>query len=78
MTKLIFDGRLPEGTNVFACLGDVLPPLKDEVYGEPHKVNLSEDELIKTRDALISLGSDELAEAYVGAIDWVIEQKKAK
>lgn len=78
MTKLIFDGRLPEGTNVFACIGDVLPPLKDDVYGEPHKVNLSEDELIKTRDALISLGNDEMAEAYAEAIDWVIEQKKAK
>lgn len=78
MTKLLFDGRFPEGTNVFACLGDVLPPLKDNVYGEPHKVTLSEDELIKTRNALISLGNDEMAEAYAEAVEWVIEQKRTK
>ena len=63
---------------MFACLGDVLPPLKDNVYGEPHKVTLSEDELIKTRNALISLGNDEMAEAYAEAVEWVIEQKRTK
>ena len=49
-----------------------------DVYGEPHKVTLSEEKLIKTRDALRSLGNDEIAEAYAEAIDWVIEQRKTK
>ncbi len=76
MTKLIFEGRLPEGTNVFACLGDVLPPLKDDVYGEPHKVKVSLDTLTEASNALKALGEDEIAQAYAEAVDWVIEQKK--
>ena len=76
MTKIIFDGKLPEGTNVFACLGDVLPPLKNEVLGEPRKVKLGIDEMIKVRDLLTVLESDEQAAAYVEAINWMIEQKK--
>ena len=78
MTKLIFDGKLPEGTNVFACLGDVLPPLKNDVLGEPNKVTVSMETLTEVRHALKALCDDEVAEAYAEAIDWVIEQKKAK
>ena len=78
MTKLIFEGRLPEGTNVFACLGDVLPPLKDDVYGEPHKVKVSLETLTEVSTALKALGDDEIAQAYAEAVDWVIEQKKIK
>ena len=78
MTRIIFEDKLPEGTNVFACIGDVLPPLKNDVYGEPRKVKLAAEDMIKVRDALLTLDGDEQAEAYVEAIDWMIEQKQAK
>lgn len=76
LTKVIFEGRLPENTNIFACLGDVLPPLDSEQLGQPRMVTADEATMIATREALAALGDDEQAEAYIEAIDWMINYKK--
>ena len=75
---MIFDGRLPEGTNVFACIGDVLPPLHSETLGYPRMVTADDATIAATREALVALGDDDLAVAYIEAIDWVVEEKKKR
>ena len=76
LTKVIFEGRLPEGVNVFACIGDVLPPLNSEQLGYPRMVTADEAMMNATREALAALGDDELAQAYIEAIDWTINYKQ--
>ena len=78
LTKVIFDGRLPEGTNVFACIGDVLPPLHSETLGYPRMATADDATVAATREALAALGDDDLAIAYIEAIDWVAEEKKKR
>ena len=74
MTRLIFDGKLPENMNVFACVGDVLPPLKDEEPAHLRKVFASRETLEETARALSALDG-EVARAYGDAIAWVLEEK---
>ena len=74
MTRLIFGGKLPEGMNVFACVGDVLPPLKDDEPAHLRKVFVSRETLESTANALAAL-DDEVARSYAEAIGWVLEEK---
>ena len=75
MTKLLFDNKLPEGTNVFACVGDVLPPLESENLAHLRMVSADMPTLHQVRDDLRALADDETAQAFAEAIDWVIDQK---
>ena len=74
MTRLIFDGKLPEDMNVFACVGDVLPPLKDDEPAHLRRVFASRETLEKTAQALTTL-ENEVAQSYADAIGWVLEEK---
>ena len=76
LTRVIFGDKLPEGTNVFACIGDVLPPLEDDKLGYPRMVSADMETLYKVRDLLYALEGDDDAQAYAEAIDWVINEKK--
>ena len=77
MTRLLFDNRLPEGTNVFACIGDVLPPLNDTQLVHGPKITADINTIVKTREALLALANsgDELAGYYAEALAMAIEEK---
>lgn len=75
MTRLLFDGKLPEDINVFACIGCVLPPLENGKPAHLRRVFADADVLIRTRDALASLSDNKTAQAYAQAVDWVIREK---
>lgn len=74
LTHLVFDGKLPEGTNVYACIGDVLPPIS-ACPGFLRMVSADMETLVHVRDLLRAGAEDELFEAYANAIDWIIEEK---
>lgn len=76
MTRLIFGGKLPEHVNVFACVGDVLPPLQDDKPAHPRRVFADRQTLLEARSALAQLEADETARAYMEAVDWVIREKE--
>ena len=77
MTHILFGTKLPEDMNVFACLGGVLPPLKDNVAAHVERVEVGMDELIRVKNMLRQLTSegDETAEIYADAIEKVISEK---
>lgn len=77
MTRLLFDNRLPEGTNVFACIGDVLPPLNDKELVHGPKITADLNTITQTREALLTLKNDgdELAGYYAEALVMAIEEK---
>ena len=75
MTRLIFGGKLPENMNVFACIGCVLPPLKDDEPAHLLRVTADMDTLTQVRDALRALDGDTAAAAYADAVDTVIREK---
>lgn len=76
MTRLIFGGKLPEDMNVFACVGNVLPPLQDDTPAHLRMVFVDWDTLKTTRDALAALEGDATAQAYAEAITWVMKEKE--
>lgn len=76
MTRVIFDGRLPEGMNIFVGIGDVLGPLKNGVPANILRVEADMDTLSDIRDALLVLSDDHTAQAYAEAIDWVMTEKQ--
>jgi len=76
MTRLIFERRLPEDMNVFACVGNVLPPLKNDEPGAVRMVFADVHTLTETKDALHKLTDDPIAQAYAEAVEWVIAQKE--
>lgn len=80
MTRLLFDGRLPEEMNVFACIGDVLPPLNDERKTYDGMVMVDMDTLKTTRDALQKLADEgmEVAGYYVESLEEAIKEKANK
>lgn len=75
MTHLIFEGKLPEDMNVFACIGNVLPPLEDAAPAHLRMIFANRETLEKTRDALAVLDST-VAKSYAEAITWVMEEKE--
>ena len=76
MTRLIFEGKLPENMNVFACIGNVLPPLQNDAPAHLRMVFADRETLEKTRDALLALEEDKVAQAYAEAVAWVMEEKE--
>lgn len=77
MTQTLFGGQLPEDMNVFACLGGVLPPLKDGVPAHIEQVEVENEELICVKTALrkLALEGNVTAKIYADAVEWVIEEK---
>ena len=76
MTHLLFEGKLPEGMNVFACIGNVLPPQQNGVPAHLRMVFADRETLEKTKAALTALEADPLAKTYADAISWVMEEKE--
>ena len=65
LTTLMFEGRLPEGMNVFEVVGDVIPPTRvsrGRFY--PIRVLATPEEIEEIEKALNALGDDPLAKAY--------------
>lgn len=65
LTKILFEGKLPEGTNIFEAAGDILPPVKKTEHPF-HANNLfaSPERLEALQKNLAALEGDPLAEAY--------------
>lgn len=80
MTRIIFDGKLPEDMNVFAGIGDVLPPLKNNEKVHLDMITANTDELVKIKDALRVLEHDgnETAGCYADAVEFAITEKQNK
>lgn len=74
LTRVVFEGALPEEMDVFACVGDVLPPLENEKPAHLPMIGAHVAEIQKVRGALAQLGTP-VAVAYVEALDWVLEKK---
>jgi hypothetical protein len=74
ITRVVFEGALPEEMDVFACVGDVLPPLENEKPAHLPMIGAHVAEIQKVRGALAQLGTP-VAVAYVEALDWVLEKK---
>ncbi len=80
MTRILFDRKLPDDINVFACLGSVLPPLECDGKAAPahmDSVTVDLNELKRVREALLALAAekDDLAQVYADAIHAVIQTK---
>ena len=74
VTRVVFEGALPEGMDVFACIGDVLPPLENEKPAHLPMITASLAEIREVREALGELNTP-IAEAYTEALDWVLKKK---
>ena len=77
ITRVVFEGALPEEMDVFACIGDVIPPLENEKPAHLPMIGADVAEIQKVREALATLGTP-IGEAYVEALDWVLEKKAAE
>ena len=66
LTYAMFEGKLPEGMNVFRAVGDVLPPLKDDRKMHYRKLLASKEEIGEIKSALDALAArgDLLAGVY--------------
>lgn len=66
LTRAIFGAGVPDGLDVFAAVGDVLPPRKKDGRIYPEKITARKDELEKIENALCSLAAkgDFTASAY--------------
>ena len=76
MTRVVFDRKLPENMNVFACIGDVLPPLANDAPAHIRMVFAEKKTLEAVRDALLQIEDDSVAYAYLEAVQWVIAEKE--
>ena len=76
MTRLIFGDKLPEGMNVFAAVGNVLPPLTNEPPAHVRMVFAQRETLESVRNALLQIENDGVAAAYAEAVQYVIDEKK--
>ena len=74
VTRVVFEGALPEDLDVFACIGDVIPPLEDHKPAHLPMVGVGLAEIQKVREALAKLDTP-IGKAYGEALDWVLEQK---
>ena len=77
MTRVVFEKGLPEGMDVFGCIGDLLPPLENEKPAHLPMIGVSLAEIRRVREALGNLDTP-TARAYAEALDWVLEQKAAQ
>ena len=76
MTKVVFDRKLPDGMNVFACIGNVLPPLTNNTPAHIRMVFAEKETLESVCDALLAIEDDSVAYAYAEAVQWVIGEKE--
>jgi hypothetical protein len=76
VTRVVFDRKLPEGMNVFACVGNVLPPLTNDMPAHIRMVFAQKETLEQVRDALLQIEDDSVAYAYAEAVQWVIAEKE--
>ena len=74
ITRVVFEGALPENMDVFACIGDVLPPLEDKKPAHLPMIGVSPAETREVRGALAQLDTP-TARAYTEALSWVLEEK---
>lgn len=74
LTRVVFEGALPEDMDVFACIGDVLPPLENEKPAHLPMIGVEASRVEEVRDALRKLQTP-TAEAYVEALNWVLAEK---
>ena len=63
--------------DVFACIGDVIPPLENEKPAHLPMIGADLAEIAQVRQALAAAHTP-IAEAYAEALDWVLEQKAAE
>jgi len=70
MTHVLFEGKLPQGMNVFRAVGDVLPPLKNEAPVHFKYVQADLAEIREIKEALSALADkgDALAAVYAGMV----------
>ena len=78
MTHVLFEGKLPEGMNVFRAVGEVLPPLKNESKAHFKYLQADVDELREIKEALEALAAtgDALAAVYADIAAASLEYKK--
>lgn len=74
LTHALFEGKLPEGMNVFRAVGDVMPPRKNEEKGRFKYMRADERELQEIKAALAALAAsgDALAAVYADIADAAI------
>ena len=75
LTRVIFEKKLPKDMDVFACIGDVLPPLENEKMAHLPMIHASLETMETARAALAQLGGP-LAAAYEKAIAWAMAEKE--
>ncbi len=80
LTRLLFDGKLPEGMNAFRAVGHVLPPCDDEelLYARRLNVPSSEMEEIRTAMQALAKGGHLLANAFLPICDLAVKVMKEK
>lgn len=81
LTRVMFEGKLPEDLNVFDAVGDVLSPVQNiQENGSFHrkKVVAPVEELERIEQALSGLKENFLAEAYAGIAAEACEFRKAQ
>ena len=76
MTRLIFGDKLPEDMNVFAAVGNVLPPLTNEQPGHVRMVFADRSTLETVYRALAKIENDSVAAAYAEAVKYVMDEKE--
>ena len=74
LTRVIFEKKLPADMNVFACLGDVLPPLENHKPAHLPMIHASQAQMKAVRAALGGVDSKE-ARIFEKAVAWAIEEK---
>lgn len=77
LTRIIFGGKLPEDMNVFAAVGDVLPPLKDNVKIHKDMITADTEELLRIKNALgkAAADGDDTAQSYLDAVKAAIDER---
>ena len=76
MTRVIFGDKLPEGMNVFAAVGNVLPPLSNAQPAHVRMVFAEQETLEAVYGALQAIEDDSVAAAYGEAVKYVMDEKK--
>lgn len=57
LTRALFERKLPDDINVFAAVGDVLPPQENNVKFHKQKLVTAPEEIARIRDALLTLAN---------------------
>lgn len=74
LTRVAFEKALPREMDVFACIGDVLPPLKDDTLAHLPMIALDRETMERVLEALGTLDTP-VAKAYEEAVRWAMEEK---